>query len=308
MKRTILLFIALVIFGTLSAQYTPAPNGNLLFTDTICLWPLDGMLNLRNPDSTCWVVGTPSKGDFTAGHSGNIALVTDSVQAYGMGLDDSFTLNLQWMENGVGEGILSFYHKYKTDQFNDGGVIEYFNEVDKRWNDIREDSGHLATAFYGLPEDTVRGGLFGYSGNQPEWQYVELHWIWVMAVKKMKEDSYVEKLRFRFISDSTDTGKEGWMISDLVYRGYSIIGSAKEWKSRPVQVFPNPTGGIVYVQTQGINPASCTFELMDAKGQSVYIGPALNGRVDLTSQHTGIYFYRVSANGKVISSGKLLKE
>ena len=103
--------------------------------------------------------------------------------------------------------------------------------------------------FVGLYNDTIKDGIHGFSGSSKGWKYVELHWVWLMLTKRSTFENYGKPiLRFRFISDNINSNKEGWIIDDIVFRGYDISGRVSELKDDKIKAFPNPTNGKVFFE------------------------------------------------------------
>ncbi|MGL5890879.1 MAG: peptidylprolyl isomerase [Bacteroidia bacterium] len=73
----------------------------------------------------------------------------------------------------------------------------------------------------------------------------------------------------------------------------------------PVQVAPNPSSGMFVFSDL---PRECTIEIFDISGRSVLVAQsnAENYSLDLSGNAKGIYFCRVSENGKPVQQGKLV--
>ncbi|MFN8713876.1 MAG: peptidylprolyl isomerase [Bacteroidota bacterium] len=73
----------------------------------------------------------------------------------------------------------------------------------------------------------------------------------------------------------------------------------------PVQVAPNPSNGIFVFSDL---PRECTLEIFDITGRSVLAAQpnATNYSLDLSGNAKGMYFCRVSENGKPVQQGKLI--
>src|SRR6185312_6190361 len=82
--------------------------------------------------------------------------------------------------------------------------------------------------------------------------------------------------------------------------------------SNQFDIYPNPGNGIFIVQAnnQWLS-ANDQIEVYNMLGEKIYVHllSALNPILDLSTQPTGIYFYRItSESGDVLSKGKLIKE
>ena len=297
-----------MLFFKFSFSQTSQPIGNLIFSDTLDFRPLCNWIEIKNPESNTWEIGQPNKGKFSSAHSKKFAIITDSASMYKNNLNDYFSIKLPYSDLHFGEGILSFYHRYESDTLMDGGIIEvsYNDGVD--WKNIRDDKSHVMTNFIGLYNDTIKGGHYGFSGSSHGWQYVELHWVWIMRTKSLDYENYNNSIiRFRFISDNVNTNKEGWMIDDIVFRGYDISGGINEMKKDQIKAFPNPTNGKVFFNVSEKYRSNLKIEIIDIHGRTVIIKSSTNGQIDITNNESGIYVYKVYYKKELISSGKLIK-
>jgi hypothetical protein len=106
-----------------------------------------------------------------------------------------------------------------------------------------------------------------------------------------------------------------WADTSTVYVGSDLKIDQLQFKSQPLglktyvdnnstSVFPNPSSGIVYIQSDS---KVAELRIMDILGKQVYSATVNNYRtiVDLSAQPKGIYFYELK-NEKKIISGKLL--
>jgi len=78
-----------------------------------------------------------------------------------------------------------------------------------------------------------------------------------------------------------------------------------------VNVYPNPTGGILTVSEQNIsgNTEIELFNLLGEKLSESKLSLNSNTEINIANQPTGIYFYKViDENNNTISEGKLIKE
>ncbi|MCB9002387.1 MAG: T9SS type A sorting domain-containing protein [Bacteroidales bacterium] len=308
MKKILLIGYFLVQFFKLSFSQISQPVGNLIFTDTLDFRPLCNWIEINNPVSNIWEIGHPNKGSFNSAHSGALTIITDSTSMYKNNLNDYFSITIPYSDLNLGEGILSFYHKYESDSLIDGGIIEvsYNNGVD--WKNICDDKDHAMTNFIGLYNDTIKGGNYGFSGSSYGWQYVELHWVWIMLTKSSTFENYDKSIiRFRFISDNISTNKEGWMIDDIVFRGYDISGGINEMKKGQIKAFPNPTNGKIFFNFPEKYNSNLKVEIIDINGRTVLTKFPINGQIDITNNESGTYVYKVYHKNELISSGKLIK-
>jgi len=307
MKKLFILCLIIYLPMVLHAQITET-FGELLFADTLELSPLHEWITIENPESNIWEVGSPDKLFFDSALSGSIAMVTDSALNYTASRNDYFYIIIPLYNSNWGEGILSFYHKYDTDTLTDGGIIEISYDNGVTWSNVKDDITNESKEFVGLYEATLEGGEYGFSGRSDDWQYVELYWLWRVLTKSSESQDDGPMIRFRFISDNVDTQKEGWMIDDIVFRGYSVTGDIEGHLMNKVTVFPNPVGDVVNFRINGLIGEEVIIQLYNAVGQSIKSVNTSNYKLDISDLQHGAYYYEIQHNRMVISRGKLIKK
>ncbi len=89
---------------------------------------------------------------------------------------------------------------------------------------------------------------------------------------------------------------------------YDASSSVETLEDNGILLYPNPASDYLILQTKaGIN-ASC-FELRDAAGKLVKSERLSNGEINtirLSNLPNGLYFYRITADGKLLKSRKLI--
>jgi hypothetical protein len=312
--RLIFILMAISTYGMIRAQ-TSGPLGQLLFQDTLTFDPLHEWISIPSPDENLWQVGIAQKNKLDSSYSGMPVMITDTINSYPAGADDYFYLSIpgddvhpEWYS--WAEGILSFRHRYDTDTLTDGGFIEISYDGGETWRNIIQDQNHVLIDFTGLytSEDTITGGFPAFSGTSDGWVYTEFHWIWYALVKT----TYVEPdgipiLRFRFISDETDTGKEGWLIDEIIFRGYSAYGAVEDKTGDQFAIFPNPCDDILNVEflAMGFMPS---FRIYSQDGK-LLLEQTINGpeSIEVSVLAPGVYFYSVLKGIDVLQRGKFVK-
>jgi len=307
MKRIIFsgLFLILIFTG-LNGQ-TIVAYGDLDYEDTIDFSSPNNWITINNPDINIWEIGKPNKLYFNSAYNGVKVILTDSTNFYSDSCNDYFYMSIPWLENHWGEGILSFYHKFDTDTLVDGGVIEVSYDNGNSWINYLDDSHHMANQFIGLYEDTIRGGAYGFSGKSNGWQYVELYWFWIGLTKTTTLDYDNTIIRFRFLSDENNTNKEGWMIDDIVFRGYFITGAIDITSKIQMKVFPVPSNGIINIDANNEKSMKLNFAIYELSGKLIKRYQIINNQVNISDINSGEYIYSIFVDKKILSSGKLIK-
>jgi hypothetical protein len=311
MEKLYFICVALLLsWGILKAQITE-PYGNLIYMDSLTFLPPDSLITINNPEQNVWEIGQPQKTFFHAAKTGLKVMVTDSANFYPENCNDYFLIKLPIPDYYWGEAILSFYHKYDTDTLIDGGMIEISYDSGNNWENIKNDQYHIATNFIGLYTDTIKGGENGFSGKSDGWQYVELYWWWVALTNtksalSLNFDSPV--IRFRFKSDDLNKYKEGWMIDDLVLRGYDVGGEISEFPFSGFYIFPNPAADFIQFKFPVESYPGLTISFCNPQGQITLLKPVTQNKIDISFLPSGPYFYIIEKEGKVLKKGTFIKQ
>jgi len=298
------------IFGNLIAQITQTSSGNLDYEDTIKFNPLHIWISINDPEINIWEVGKPNKVYFNSSHSGDDVIITDTGHYYPNNLKDYFYITIPWSSYYWEEGILSFYHMFDTDTLIDGGIIEVSYDNGNSWINIIKDTDHITTNFIGLYEDTIKGGNYGFSGHSKDWQYVEIYWFWVaVALKKSTTVGNLDTpiIRFKFISDTNNTSKEGWMIDDIVFRGYSTPVEIQSYNFENFKIFPNPSNRLLNFSIKNTYSFGISLILFDMSGKMIRKEQLIDYTVDISDLKSGIYLYKILDGNNILKDGKLIK-
>ncbi|MFM6935774.1 MAG: T9SS type A sorting domain-containing protein [Flavobacteriales bacterium] len=295
MKNLFLLTLLLGAFSS-KAQLDPFlgiyPIGQCDFTSNCSFVVIpDSLTNI-------WERGQSEKTILT--HTGPV-MITDSVNNYPMGTNAAFEIHWPAWNYYPMSFIMSFHHSMDSDSLMDGGIIEVSRDHGTTWTNIIEDQtnmlflqNHLYTS-----TDTLFTGEKGFSGSFTN-RYTEIEWVWMLPLKDMPEDTMY--YRFRFISDSIENNREGWMISDIQF-SYADLGSGIEELSLfDLSVSPNPSNGFFEVQSKfevkkavisDLNGNIITSELTNTKKALNYSGLS-----------KGVYFLQLQSNSNLWSQRK----
>jgi len=75
-----------------------------------------------------------------------------------------------------------------------------------------------------------------------------------------------------------------------------------------LQIYPNPTTDKITINSELLSEP-CTFELIDLRGVVVlrFNVDAINNILEMKSFSNGLYMYRLTKQGRIINTGKLVK-
>lgn len=169
-------------------------------------------------EANIWQVGQPQKSVFNPTLSPTKAIVTDTVNTYGTNDTTSFIIHYATYNCPNMGG----YYAVDSDSLTDYGMIEISMDFGQTWVDA------LDTNVFN-PEKPI------LTGNSNGWQFFELDFG--SFTQNNYEDTLL--LRFTFISDSIDTGRDGLMFDNL---GFCILVNTQDLAQlNTLKVFPNPT-------------------------------------------------------------------
>jgi hypothetical protein len=173
-------------------------------------------------------------------------MITDSVFTYPNGTNASFEIHWPAWNQYPLSLIMRFHHSMDSDSLLDGGIIEVSRDHGTTWTNVIDDQTNmlfLSNELY-TSTDTLYTGEKGFSGTYTD-HYTELEWVWVFPIKDLPTDTMY--YRFRFISDTVNSEKEGWMISDISFSFVDLGSGIEELTLFDFSVAPNPSNGLIEI-------------------------------------------------------------
>lgn len=248
--------------------------------------------------NTSWESGTPNKTYITSAYSGSTAWVTDTKSNY-LSLDSSglFTPIFEVVPNQCYQ--LSFYHNFYTEQFQDGGVVEYSGNGGLNWSILGQafETNWMNSDYVSAlnPIDPTAG----WTGNSGGWVYAE---------HDFKSDSSDQILfRFRFGSD-VSVQYDGWAIDDFCIEEVSTpcnFSEIKEVVNTTLYLYdavPNPTkekSRISYYLPTANEITLCVTNVIGeiVYSQTVYADQGSHSvDLDVKDWSEGIYYYQLQSD------------
>lgn len=314
MKNTIQRSIGTVLFIFI-LNYSFAQNETIGFIDFETSSPF-----LIELDSGCsWQIGQPVKSVFDSAYSFSRAILTDTLLPYPINDTSSFVLSFPIPDNTWAPVYLylSFRHKFDTDTLQDKGLVEvsYNNGTD--WYELTNyESDTIVTGTYtagywdsfNVVTDTLRVS----GSNSHGWNSSTFNWQLCFVMKEeITEWEPLDTIQFRFtfISDSIQTGKDGWMIDDIELSGLfaECCCGFDELQKPDFKIYPNPSTGptFLYFEHQVNN---VTLRLFNSNGLSVFekqYKSCNSISADFSKYDPGIYIVETNHNN-IISRAKLI--
>ncbi|MGD2034527.1 MAG: putative Ig domain-containing protein [Bacteroidales bacterium] len=78
-------------------------------------------------------------------------------------------------------------------------------------------------------------------------------------------------------------------------------------KTISLTLYPNPTEGILYLESSGIRPEGLSYEIFDMSGKLTVKGKVVKNSIRLQGMQPGIYFLKVHCPGQIFIQKVLLK-
>lgn len=319
MKKILLFMIVFPIAITASSQVNTSIYDSIPW-DTINFETTYDHLVINNSSQNLWQIGKPSKQFFDSAYSAVNAIITDTLINYPVNNYSSFDIKIGEFNYNYYYGYyvgMQIKHKFDTDTLRDGCYISVSYDYGDTWmNIINDDSWHYdvhpgeeywsSLSLYST-EDTLFNGEYGFSGNSGDWKTTFFSWFYI-PVKSQDDLADTTIIRFNFISDDIDNGKEGWMIDDIVLLSVDLGGNIAENSNQGFEVMPMPiesTSKIVLnkeqemIRYQIINPAGVILTDRVMKNCRSF-------EINRSDLHNGIYFLRVMSENKIIGIRKIV--
>lgn len=312
MKNFTLPILALVFSMQLHAQE------RVFNYDTIDFESPTYYLSIDTSSANVWQVCKPNKTFFDSAYSADSAIVTNCIGFYPDTNHSYFDLYITY-ENHPGYPADMFYefkHKYHTENGLDGGYISVSFDMGDSWINIIDepednfwdelpgfDSYNLYTS-----EDTLFNGEYGFSGNSKDWITTEFSWlvIPVTAEKSAIGDTMI--MRFNFISDSSSSDHEGWMIDDIRLFSIEVWGIDDLNASMPVEVYPNPANSELYIELDR-EYQRIDVEVFDMAGKRIgryHFAGTDRFSLDCSAMKDGMYLLRTTLDSDYYKYKKLI--
>ena len=241
-----------------------------------------------------WTLGNPGQNYLNGSYNGSLSWTTDSMNVYKPG-DASALYTPVFVADSSACYKLSFYHRYKTEQFEDGGTVEYSKDNGNTWNVIGnsgEPGWYNSSYISGLKLPPVPG----WSGTSNGWELAS-HDLYF-------PDKSNVVFRFRFGSDAS-VQDEGWQIDNFCLQKLSscVIG-VNELNAAEIQLYPNPVIDNLNVQIDSGIENIRSVSVINILGEELKefeqssISPSMNMNTNGLSE--GIYRLKVNTNSGVL--------
>jgi len=244
-----------------------------------------------------WQIGKPQKSVFTSAVTIPNVIVTDTINTYPINDTSRFIISYKVNQGTIAgyEGSLNLDYYVDSDTLNDYGIIEYSQDTGATWTNLLDNFGAFSVLINGVYIDPNKP-IKKISGSSNSWNHLEIDlnvWSW----GSQAEDSVL--LRFSFISDSIQNNRDGLMFDNIWIADYWSSG-VDENGLNITSAYPNPTSGELNINLEN-SYGQIDIKVLDMAGKQVISEAITNQselKLDLNNLTQGIYFVKVSADGK----------
>ncbi len=314
MKKFLFLLTFFVIFIFNGLQL------NAQLFDSITFEYYTSKIIIDTSSGNLWQIGTPDKPFFNLAHTGNKAILTDTVNNYPPDNSSSFIYVIRNPYTSTCYTRMEFWHKYDMDTLTDIGVIDASYDGGKSWITVSDTVSPVFADSYFWWDSDYHAATGNYSphteittGKSDGWILSSFNWQWWIPIKY---DTIIYPLdslmiRFTFTSDSVSTGREGWMIDDIVTMSVSMqsCSAINERQGSPsISVFPNPFSAVATIRFDKFL-TNASLVLYDSFGRLVKIIDNISGQTVLLERSnlpTGIYFIMLKEKNRIVATTKII--
>ncbi len=292
MKKGLLLILfafygAVGFAQTLNQFFDDTTTGS--FNNTITIY-------LDTATTNIWQIGSPQKTIFDTAATLPNVIVTDTINTYPINNESVFSYTEVTPEFSYGISAMQWEQKLDMDYAEDGGIIEFSIDGGLSWQNAFDNP--YVYNFYGfdtLNVDTLPSGDIAFTGTDTVWRDI---WFCFDYSYLSLQDSLM--VRHRFVSDSIDNGKEGWMIDNLRLHPTIRHTIAEKAQETYLRVFPTVTTGVINIEAKKMNEFHIIelLEVFNSSGKLVqqFHNVPTKFFVNLNGQPSGNYFVKVKTN------------
>lgn len=248
-----------------------------------------------NP-SNCWRVGKPVKPVFTTAHLSQKVIATDTMNAY-PNSDTSIFYISQIAEIGWAFPFPSYttmrgWYFTDSDTLTDYGKIELSPNNGLTWIDLIKDTVYKITQPFDAVPAVPKPVL---SGRSSGWKYFDWY-LYRLADSFNVQFGDTVLMRFTFISDSTQTNRDGLMFDDISFGDWteSVESTATSIASAPS---PNPATSTIHFTLSARQEDDWRIALFTQRGQKLKTETIRRGAahdISVSELPPGFYYYTIT--------------
>lgn len=296
MKKIIILILLMIIATTVYSQYFQAYN----FEDTTFINKIR-IDKVKYPNNK-WQIGHPNKTVFTTAFSNPNAMVTDTLNI--LPPNDTSVFYIIHLKSSLYNPSFGLTFMYQLNgSINDRGIIEISPDKGQNWvNVLTQDS--IYQMYWGI------GNKPTLSGSTTVWKQFNLSMVsWAYnygAAFPLHLDHDTIIYRFSYITDSSSTLRNGWLIDDLVISDFNE--GVEEYNNNYLSIYPNPIINNITIETNSNTNTKQKIEITNLLGQSMYTYDVYSkATIDVSAYAKGIYIIKLNSDKRIIVK-KFIKE
>ncbi len=269
----------------------------------------------QNIAGNTWQAGTPMKTFFSASFSSPHALVTDTINPYPANNLSRFLLRIPSFEESLGQVII-FTYKVDSDSLMDEGMISISFDKGSTWQTFLELSQAYLLSWNVKLADypyttlfTNQDSLNPFTGRSNGWYRFYLDYP-APVMPWITDTVYY---RFDFQSDGIHSGREGWMIDDIL-GGNLVEGTGERTGMIPIMITPNPVNDRCRIVLPEITAQKLKtpfiLELMDVRAGKILEKQFTGSSVEfdnLSQFPPGIYWLTIRSGNRILGGQKLVR-
>lgn len=270
--------------------------GQTQYNDFETSYELDILFDTTNTE-TIWQIGPPQKNLFDSTTSIPNAILTDTINTYPIGHESWFEVELsEYTMTSFPYVQLEWFQQTDMEEDVDGGLIEVSYDDGQTWKNVFDDPDFRPEMVGSYQTGTLFNGETGITGTADEsWMAI----CWGTYFGTLPSISVV-KIRFTFVSDSTDTQQDGWLLDNLFVMGGVIGSTSSSATYKAIPLSPNPAKDELQINLKDINMIDAQILIFNVSGQKVYeetLDSNLNlHRISLSNFHPGLYFLKIKTS------------
>ena len=259
-----------------------------------------------------WQIGQTNKASF----AGTRGIVTDTMSAVGASQNHFFEVKVA--AGSYSLTTFSFVHKMNGLKGHCGGYITYFSPKDSMWYPLvprvgqwfTNGASYRGTDNFYWEQDTLFNGLCGYDQQDTVWKrsVVQLQWLIPSKGTWGFNEFDTTRFRFHFVSDTSASVGDGWMIKNISLINVYTWGGISETEMDNELHCNSCMEGELQVGTKNNLPG--TILLVNCLGQTV-LSQEYNGDsalLNTANLSQGIYILALyDKGGKLVAKKKVVK-
>ena len=254
------------------------------------------------PGGNQWEAGTPNQTVISSANSAPNAWMTGLNTDYEP-RDSSALFSPLFNVNADSCYKISFYHAYRTENFQDGGAVEFSQDGGATWTSIGSPGTQWYNTQYVIGLSNTSPGNPGWTGTSNGWEYAERTVQFPIAGTAI--------IRWRFGADFS-VQNEGWAIDDLCIEniGACTPTSLEEVGNLAMRLAPNPATDNITLTIFELD-SEVEVEVVNVLGENIGSfklapsGSAAEHTLDLKDFANGVYYLTVR-NGEYLQTERFV--